>query len=604
MRLLKNINFEIVLLFLAVLFIYIHNLSPSVYGGDSGDFLAAAISGGVAHPSGYPLYTILGILITSLALPLTYAYKFGIVSAVFAALSVVLIYLIGWELVKSRLIALISALTLAFIFPFWLYAEIVEVISLNSFFILLLSFLTIKLIGKWSNKLFYALAFSIGLCLTNNLTIVLALPGLALAILITRGRKLFNFKQLIRAFIYFSLGLIPYIYIPLAARADPEVNWGVAKTFSNFLSLVARQDYGWINTAVDKNLILMHLSVYLSYWKVYLNPTIPVVAFLGLLNLILRKKYALLTLLFTSFVLFGPFFVVYVRSPLQNYLSFGILEKFYVGGFLFLCIFYILGIKSINQIIARILKRPYLSGLFQKTALGVFFFVALAQLVSNFPKTNLGSVNIGDNYGADLLLPLPQNSILFLTRDSTAFNARYMQIAYGLRSDIYIPGKDVGFEKLLQEVGVGEEVIEKYNIEQKGGIEGILLKTAVSIALTRRPVFSEVEYEEEDTPFGKIVSVPYGLLYKLEYEEENKLSNQDYLNTMRGIFESYHLGHLEENQDLIDSHFVFADIKKSYSLAYWNSAKYLAEYYQDLESAKSFITQAAQLDPLIQNQDQ
>jgi len=157
MRLLKNINFEIVLLFLAVLFIYIHNLSPSVYGGDSGDFLAASLSRGVAHPSGYPLYTILGILTTSLALPLTYAYKFGIVSAVFAALSVVLVYLIGWELVKSRVIALISALTLAFIFPFWLYAEIVEVISLNSFFILLLSLLIIFTEGSALAPFIYAI---------------------------------------------------------------------------------------------------------------------------------------------------------------------------------------------------------------------------------------------------------------------------------------------------------------------------------------------------------------------------------------------------------------------------------------------------------------
>jgi len=604
MRLLKNINFEIVLLFLAVLFIYIHNLSPSVYGGDSGDFLAASLSRGVAHPSGYPLYTILGILTTSLALPLTYAYKFGIVSAVFAALSVVLVYLIGWELVKSRVIALISALTLAFIFPFWLYAEIVEVISLNSFFILLLSLLTIKLIGKWNKNLFYALAFCLGLSLTNNLTIILALPGIGLAILIARGRRLFNFKQLVGAFIYFSLGLIPYIYIPLAARGDPEVNWGVAKTFTNFLSLIARQDYGWINTAIDKNLILMHLRIYFSYWKVYLNPTIPVVALLGLLNLMLRKKYALMALLFTNFVLLGPFFVIYVRSPLQNYLSFGILEKFYVGGFLFLCIFYILGINSINLIIAKVLKRPDLSGLFQKVVLIVFFFVAIAQLVSNFPKTNLRRVNIGDNYGADLLLPLPQNSILFLTRDTTAFNARYMQIAHGVRPDIYIPGKDVGFEELLSEVGVGEEVIERFNIEQRGGIEGVLLKTAVSIALTKRPIFSEVEYEEENTPFGKVVSVPYGLLYKLEYEEENKLSNQNYLKRMRGIFARYHLDHLEENRDLIDSHFVFADIKKSYSLAYWNSAKYLAEYYEDSQGAKDFVTKAAQLDPLIQRQDQ
>ena len=598
-----NINFEIVLLFLGVFLIYIHNLSPSVYGGDSGDFLAAAISRGVAHPSGYPLYTILGILLTSLSLPLTYAAKFGIVSAFFASVSVVIVYLISWDLVKNRFIALVSALTLAFIYPFWLYAEIVEVISLNSFFILLLTYLTIKLIGKWNNRYFYILSFSIGLSLTNNLTVVLALPGVALALLIARGRNLFKIRQLALALLSFVLGLSPYIYIPFAARLDPVVNWGVAKTLDNFWSLITRQDYGWINTAVDKNLILLHLSVYLSYWKVYLNPTILVVALMGLAFLIIKKNYALLTLFLTSSFLLGPFFVIYLRSPLQNYLSFGILEKFYVGGFLFLCLFYTLGIKAIYLIIPKILTRPDLSAIFQKVALGVFLVVAVAQFINNFPKTNLKSVNIGDNYGEDLLLSLPQNSILFLTRDTTAFNARYMQLAYQVRPDVYIPGKDVGFEELLRQVGAGEEVIERYNIEQKGGIEGILLKTAVSLILTKRPVFSEVEYGEEETPFGKIVSVPYGLLYKLEYEDRNNLSKDDYLKKMQGIFGSYQLDHLEKNQDLINSHFVFADIKKSYSLAFWNSAKYIAEHYQDPESAKDFVIKAAKLDPLIQNQD-
>ena len=48
--------------------LYLITACPTVYFGDSGELIAAAESLGVAHPPGYPLYTLLGRLFAMLPL--------------------------------------------------------------------------------------------------------------------------------------------------------------------------------------------------------------------------------------------------------------------------------------------------------------------------------------------------------------------------------------------------------------------------------------------------------------------------------------------------------------------------------------------------------
>ena len=49
---------------LVVLVVYVSTLYPSAPGGDSGELIVAAHKLGVAHPPGYPLYTLAGKLAT------------------------------------------------------------------------------------------------------------------------------------------------------------------------------------------------------------------------------------------------------------------------------------------------------------------------------------------------------------------------------------------------------------------------------------------------------------------------------------------------------------------------------------------------------------
>src|SRR5690242_5312191 len=42
------------------LLLYLRTLAPGLPAGDSGELIAVAWTGGVAHPPGYPLYAMLG----------------------------------------------------------------------------------------------------------------------------------------------------------------------------------------------------------------------------------------------------------------------------------------------------------------------------------------------------------------------------------------------------------------------------------------------------------------------------------------------------------------------------------------------------------------
>lgn len=54
--------------FVCLMALYVWTLAPSVMGGDSGELTAAALTGGVPHPPGYPLFALLARLFAALPL--------------------------------------------------------------------------------------------------------------------------------------------------------------------------------------------------------------------------------------------------------------------------------------------------------------------------------------------------------------------------------------------------------------------------------------------------------------------------------------------------------------------------------------------------------
>src|SRR5207302_1168367 len=82
---------------LAAFFVYLRTIAPSLPAGDSGELITAAWVLGVAHPPGYPLFTMLGHLFTFL--PVGSAFRVNLMSAVLHAATVAITCLLIYRLI-------------------------------------------------------------------------------------------------------------------------------------------------------------------------------------------------------------------------------------------------------------------------------------------------------------------------------------------------------------------------------------------------------------------------------------------------------------------------------------------------------------------------
>jgi len=132
-------------LFAACLTLYVQTLAPSVATlfDDSLEFPLVSYRLGIAHPTGYPLYTLLGKLFTLLPWH-NVAWRVNLLSAVAGALTVAFVYLVARQLVARRLPALLGAVALAVSPVFWSQAVVAEVYTLTGAFVALLLWLALR----------------------------------------------------------------------------------------------------------------------------------------------------------------------------------------------------------------------------------------------------------------------------------------------------------------------------------------------------------------------------------------------------------------------------------------------------------------------------
>ena len=126
--------------------LYFLTAARDIVVGDCPELITAAVTLGVAHAPGYPLFTMLGHLFSQLPLgPIP--FRVNLLSAVCDALTVGIVFLTGFRLSRSRLASAIAALILALNPLFWSWSLVAEVFPLNN----LLAALLIYLLVIWND---------------------------------------------------------------------------------------------------------------------------------------------------------------------------------------------------------------------------------------------------------------------------------------------------------------------------------------------------------------------------------------------------------------------------------------------------------------------
>src|SRR5262245_16109642 len=93
----------------ALFVVYALGVCPTIYVGDSGELVAAVYLLGIPHPTGYPLYTLLGKLWTLLIPFGSIAYRMSLFSAACAAGACAVLYRLCRSQGMHSLAALLAA---------------------------------------------------------------------------------------------------------------------------------------------------------------------------------------------------------------------------------------------------------------------------------------------------------------------------------------------------------------------------------------------------------------------------------------------------------------------------------------------------------------
>ena len=168
--------------------LYVRTLAPSLLFGDAAEFQTIAYTLGIGHPTGYPVYILLAKLFTFLPVG-DIAYRVNLISAVAAALTVSLIYLILRKLGAWQVPAVLSVFFLAFAALFWKHASIAEIYATSA---LCLAFILYSIL-TWKESENPRWLFAAGLVggLSLGIHTTVALSGVAILlylVLSTRQR--------------------------------------------------------------------------------------------------------------------------------------------------------------------------------------------------------------------------------------------------------------------------------------------------------------------------------------------------------------------------------------------------------------------------------
>ena len=568
------------LIYLAVTFLYTSLQSRYIFGGDSAEYSTVARTWGIAHPPGYPLYSLL-INILNRAIPFgTTPWKIALLSSIPTVITAYFIYKILRIIKLHKYSALAASLLYLFLFPVWQYALIPEVFGLHTMLVALITYLLLKFTIKTNNKLLLCASFLCGLCISNHHIFVLFIPGW-LSLLKGRFNKILSNKTLVIQML--ALGLLGasfYLYAVIASLDNTVLDWENAKTVSGLFHLIIRSSYGSFKaySGSGANIANQLSDIFSSIIFILLDFKPLGIAFI-IFGLFVCRKYSkqFSNFLYISFVI-HLVFLFYTNFILTSSFSSGMFERFLIPLYFILIFFLGIGINFVYQkyilLVANMVKNPSLKRVVKVSYLlfiSVFVFFIASQ---NFKTISfIAQTKTFDQFGKDILETVPYGSIFTALGDNAAFTAYYHLYGEGKRKDL------ISFQ-------LGQ--MDKINYIE-------MIKKRSSSLIISSPIKSDEEYMKfisnnlrrgyyADREMGFGTWRPYGLLWK--YYPDNLSASSDSANILadnKRLWEQlYKIPSLSKEEKNI---FHLDSVSKYYLTAYQNYAKLLVsmEKYAEAE---------------------
>jgi hypothetical protein len=462
-------------LFLAV---YLRTAAPSLLAeGDGIELAMVSYLLGIAHPTGYPLFTLLGYLFTHLLPWDTVAGRLGVMSALFSAAAVGAVFALARQLRVDRFGALLAALTFGLGQAAWTVATRGDVHGLNA----LLMALSTLLLVRWAQEqeksrgpaagepegwrraapLLVACAFVCGLSLTNHITTYLLAPAFVVYFLLTGKPFWTSPRRLVRPVLALLAPLSLYAYIPLrgsqlladpALAADPagvgiplRVAWGLVSPhyksggWDGFVNLVLGLDYAPGMLSVPWSEAPARLAGLPTLLAQQLGPAGLILSLLGLLLLARRQP--------REAVLLGVILVTFsaqvTRATEQS------MAVFLIPAYLVLALTLGLAGSTAVSLAGRWLPGAG-EGAARALAGGALMLMPLSLLVANFPVVDRSGDRSVDQFTQALLDGNPPQGAVLLGAGDFVTPIRYRQMIDGQRPDLVPVHVGFGTPRVLE----------------------------------------------------------------------------------------------------------------------------------------------------------
>jgi hypothetical protein len=421
---------------------------------------------GIAHPTGYPLFTIIGYIFSLIPLPFTKIFQLNLLATIYCSTAVgIFTYTIKLcldnfslfsgkqnskidsskskkkkkqknekktnQVELSERIKVISAvfggLVLAFSKTFWFQSTSVEVYSLHLLLITLtiLALIQAYIISFKNNQikpwLFFAIVLALGF--TNHMTTLLILPGTAYLYFSRFKINQTSVKQvLIMILVFIPVLLIIYSYLPLRASQNPMINWGNPIDMERILRHISGKQYQvWLFSSMDAT----------RKQFVYFIETLPVefaftliVAFVGLFYSFIKAKKLFIFLIIT--------FLATIFYSI-NYDIYDI-DAYFLLAFVMIAFFSAFGATKLFSFIE----------ISEKIVLLIIGIVLAFQFYLNFDKVNQSNVYTFEDYTKALVGSVSEDAIIFSYQwDFFISESYYYQFVENYRPDVKIIDKEL-----------------------------------------------------------------------------------------------------------------------------------------------------------------
>lgn len=427
---------------------------------DSGELATVSWTLGIAHPTGYPLFTLVSWIAAHFPAGPSPIVRLNLLSALFSAAGVTAFFLLSCRIFGGRAgrgmkaagpagkaasartgdpvlpAALFGALTLAFSVTYWSQSASVEVYPLHAFLLIALIWLFLEAFPETdaarrreaphapAGGRAHLFAYVLGLSFANHMSTIYLAPAFLVLYFRRRGGGRGAWTALFRLAPAFLLGLSVYLFLPVRAASGPLMNWGDPSGVEAFLRHLSGKQYSvWIFSSAET--AGRQLAYFFGTLGAEFSYAPPVLALWGLAFLYRRHRdlFLLIFLLFAGCLAFA---VNYDINDIASYFLLAYIATAFAAA------------AGLFAILTALRGRA-------RAALLVVSAIFLAwQGARTHPDADQSGLRLVDQYARSILTASDTGGIVISYQwDYFVSASYYLQVVEGVRPDVMVVDKEL-----------------------------------------------------------------------------------------------------------------------------------------------------------------